>query len=115
MRLAGDTIEPISKGRLKAGPAALIGATAVASCDPAGVVVPTDANPANFVYTDELPNTLNDRGLCRRDSFDRVVYEPPIYCYRTLGQITSYDKQDPYSRNSTRVGHGMESPHQWPT
>jgi len=44
-----------------------------------------------------------DGGQWCRDSFERVVYERPIYCYRTLGQIACYDKKDPYGRNSTRV------------
>lgn len=119
MAPAGDTAEPILKGRLKAGLAALIDATAVASCDPTEAVLLTSASLANFAYTDKLPSdylaefasgqecsmlkTRKDGGQWRRDSFERVVYERPIYCNRTLGQIACYDKKDPYGRNSTRV------------
>jgi len=44
-----------------------------------------------------------DGGPFCRDSFERVVYEAPIYCYRTLGEIACYDKRDPYGPTSTRV------------
>jgi hypothetical protein len=119
MRPAGDTIEPITKGRLKAGLAVLIGATAIASCGPTEAVVLAGVGLANFVYTDKLPSdylaefasgaecntlkALKDKGPWCRESFERVVYERPLYCYKTLGQITCYDKKDPYGRNSTRV------------
>lgn len=102
-----------------AGLAALIGATAVAACGPTEAVVLASASLANFVYTDKLPSdylaefatgeecstlkALKDKGPWCRESFEHVVYERPIYCYRTLGQIACYDKKDPYGRNSTRV------------
>lgn len=119
MAPAGDTAEPILKGRLKAGLAALIGATDVASCGPTEAELLASASLANFNYTDKLPsdylaefasgqecsmfNARKDGGQWRRDSFERVVCERPIYCCRTLGQIACRDMKDPYGRNSTRV------------
>ena len=44
-----------------------------------------------------------DGGPLCRDSFERVVYEPPLYCYRTLGEIACYDKRDPDRRTTTEV------------
>jgi len=117
---AGETTEPISKGRLKAGLAVPIGLMfAAAPGGPIEAVVLADAGLANFIHTDKLPSdylaefatdekcsrlkALEDKRPWCRESSERVVYERPICCCRTLGQIACYDKQDPYGRNSTRV------------
>lgn len=119
MAPAGDTAEPISNGRRNAGLAVLIGATVLAPCGPTEAVLLASASLANFAYTDKLPGDFlaefasgqecsmlkarKDGGQWCRDSFECAVYERPIYCYRTLGQIACYDKMDPHGRNSTRV------------
>lgn len=95
----GDDIDCIGKGRRHAGIALALSAALVAACGSPSAVYVGSAMLANFVYTDKLPtdylaefasgqecNFLKAQGdggpLCR-DSFERVVYEPPLYCYRT--------------------------------
>jgi hypothetical protein len=75
---------------------------------------------ANFIQTDKLPMdyvaewasgkecrslvAMKDGGPLCRKSFDPPrVYEKPIYCYRTLAQITCYDEPDPYRTSLQRV------------
>ena len=125
MTPAGDVaeaIESIQKGRRKAGAVivlSVLSAAFITACGSASTVYFGAATLANFVYTDKLPtdylaefasgqecNLLKaqkDGGPMCRDSFEHIVFEPTIYCYRTLGEIACYQKQDPYGRNSTRV------------
>ncbi len=35
---------------------------------------------------------------------DEVNLLPNVYCYRTLGKVTCYDKPDPYSNRQQKVG-----------
>ena len=119
MTPAGDVAESIQKGRCKAGLVIVLSAAFIAACGSTSTVYFGAATLANFVYTDKLPTDYlaefasgqecnflkaqKDGGPMCRDSFERIVFEPPIYCYRTLGEIACYEKQDPYGRNSTRV------------
>ena len=116
---AGVDTESIRYGRRHAGVVCVLGALLVAACGSVTSAYLGGAMLANFVYTDKLPtdylaemasgqecNLLKaqkDGGPFCRDSFERVVYEAPLYCYRTLGQIACYDKRDPYAPTSTEV------------
>ena len=118
MTPAGDGIESIRSGRRKVG-LVIAFTVLLAACGTTTTFYFAGASLANFIYTDKLPTdylaefasgqecnflkSQKDGGPLCRDSFDRVVYERPLYCYRTLGEIACYDKQDPYGRNSTRV------------
>ena len=115
----GDDIDCIGKGRRRAGIALALGAALVAACGSPSTVYVGGAMLANFVYRDKLPTdylaefasgqecnflkSQKDGGPLCRDSFERVVYEPPLYCYRTLGEIACYDKRDPDRRTTTEV------------
>lgn len=115
----GDDIDCIGKGRRRAGIALALSAALVAACGSPSTVYVGGAMLANFVYTDKLPTdylaefasgqecnflkSQKDGGPLCRDSFERVVYEPPLYCYRTLGEIACYDKRDPDRRTTTEV------------
>jgi hypothetical protein len=119
MIAVGDSIDSIRKGRRKAGIVLALGAALVAACGSPSTVYLGGAMLANFVYTDKLPTdylaefasgqecnflkSQKDGGPLCRDSFERVVYEPPLYCYRTLGEIACYDKRDPDRRTTTEV------------
>ena len=35
---------------------------------------------------------------------DEVNLQPNVYCYRTLGKVTCYDKPDPYRNKQQKVG-----------
>lgn len=116
---AGDDIESIGRGRPRAGLLFVLFAGLTAACGSATTFYVGSAVLANFVYTDKLPTDYlaemasgeecsflkaqKDGGPFCRESFERVVYEKPIYCYRTLAQIACYDKRDPYGPNSTQV------------
>lgn len=119
MTPVGDVIDCIGKGRRRAGIALSLIAASVAACGSPSTVYVGSAMLANFVYTDKLPTdylaefasgqecsflkSQKDGGPLCRDSFERVVYEPPLYCYRTLGEIACYDKRDPDGRVTTQV------------
>jgi hypothetical protein len=116
---AGVDIESIRRGRRRAGLVFVLCAGLVAACGSATTFYVGSAMLANFVYTDKMPTdylaelasgqecnflkSQKDGGPLCRDSFERIVYEAPIYCYRTLGEITCYDKRDPYGPTSTQV------------
>jgi len=118
MTPAGDVIESIWSGRRKVGLGIAFTAL-LAACGTTTTFYFAATSLANFVYTDKLPTdylaefasgqecnflkSQKDGGPLCRDSFERVVYERPLYCYRTLGEIACYEKQDPYGRNTTRV------------
>jgi hypothetical protein len=115
----GDDTESIRRGRLRAGIAAIASVALVAACGSPTTVYMGGAMLANFIYTDKLPTDYlaefasgqecnflkaqKDGGPLCRDSFERVVYEPPLYCYRTLGEIACYDKRDTDRRTTTEV------------
>lgn len=119
MTPAGDATESISTGRQKAGIVIVFGALIAAACGSTTTLFVGSTALANFIYTDKLPSdylaefatgeecsflkSQKDGGPLCRESFDRVVYERPIYCYRTLAEINCYDKPDPYGGTSTRV------------
>lgn len=111
MIAVGDDTESIRGRRLLAGIATTLSVALVAACGSTSTAVVGGAMLANFVYTDKLPTdylaefasgkecsflkSQEDGGPLCRDSFERVVYEPPLYCYRTLGEITCYSKREP--------------------
>lgn len=119
MAPAGDTTEPITEGRLEAGPADPIDAAAIASRGQTEAATLASARLAIFHFADEPPSddvaavagyaeggavgALNDRGPWCCKSFGRVARERPAYRYRTPGQIACCDKTDPCGRNPTRV------------
>jgi hypothetical protein len=99
--------EPIAKRRARTGATILI------------AVYLLGAGLANFIQSDRLPqdylaelvtgkecNTLaaiKDKGPLCRESFNPPIYEKPIYCYRTLGQVKCYEEPDPYGPTTRRV------------
>jgi hypothetical protein len=115
----GDDTDSIRESRLLAGVAVILSIALVAACGSTSTVTVGAAMLANFIYTDKLPTDYlaefasgqecnflkaqKDGGPLCRDSFERVVYEPPLYCYRTLGEITCYDKRDADVRTTTEV------------
>jgi hypothetical protein len=117
----GDDIDCIGKGRRRAGIALALALSAalVAACGSPSTVYVGSAMLANFVYTDKLPTdylaefasgqecsflkSQKDGGPLCRDTFEPVVYEPPLYCYRTLGEVACYDKRDPDRRTTMEV------------
>jgi len=115
----GDDIESIWSGRFRAGLAFLLCAALAAACGSVSTVYVGGAMLANFIYTDKLPTDYiaefasgqecnflkaqKDGGPFCRDSFEQIVYEAPLYCYRTLGEIACYDKRDPYGPSTTQV------------
>ena len=119
MMPTGVDTESIRSGRRRAGPIFALCAALLAACGSATTVYVGSAVLANFIYTDKLPTDYlaelasgqecsfvkaqRDGGPFCRDSFERVVYEAPLYCYRTLGEIACYDKRDPYGATSTQV------------
>lgn len=119
MTASGDASASISSGRRRAGIAVILIAWLVTACGSTESVYLGGAALANFVYSDKLPTdyiaefasgqecsflkSLKDDGPLCRESFDRVVYERPIYCYRTLGRIDCFEHRDPYGRSTTRV------------
>lgn len=122
MAPAGDDIESIRNSRLDGVglPFALfLCAALVAACGSPATFYVGSAVLANFVYTDKLPTdylaelasgqecsflkSQKDGGPLCRDSFETIVYEAPLYCYRTLGEIACYDKRDPYGPTTTQV------------
>ena len=120
MTPAGDVIEPIRFGRRKVGIGIVFSALLVTACGSLESFYLGSVLLANFVYTDKLPSDYvaefasgeeecnflkaqKDGGPLCRETFDRVVFERPLYCYRTLGKIACYEKPDPYGRTTTRV------------
>jgi len=115
----GDVSASIVLYRLLAGLAVVLGISLTAACGTTTSFYLLSAGLANFVYTDRVPTdyvaeiaseqecnllkSLKDEGPLCRESFDRVVYERPHYCYRTLGEITCYERRDPDRRSTTRV------------
>ena len=89
---------------------------ALAACGTETLAV---ASMATIINTDKLPsdyiaelttgqdcNTIRasrDGGQVCRDPNAGQVYERPVYCYRTLGQITCYDKPEPYGASTRAV------------
>jgi len=74
---------------------------------------------ATFIQTDKLPSDIiasaitgldcsallqyQDNGpLCRSPDYGKVI-ERPLYCYRTLAQITCYEEPDPYGNGARRI------------
>lgn len=115
----GDVSASIVLRRLSAGLAVVLGVSLTAACGSTTSAYLIGAGLANFVYTDKLPTdylaefasgqecnllkSLKDEGPLCRDSFERVVYERPHYCYRTLGEINCYERRDSDRRSTTRV------------
>ncbi len=119
VRRMGETLEPHLHGRT--GRSILFGAVlmTLAACGASSFLV-LSGSMANFIQTDKLPTdyvaewasgkecrtlvAMKDGGPLCRKSFDGPrVYEKPVYCYRTLGQITCYDEPDPYRTSTQRV------------
>ena len=90
-----------------------------AACGTTGSFYLLTAQLASFIQTDKLPLdylaeiasgkecrslvAMRDGGPLCRDTFDPVIYEKPIYCYRTIGAITCYSKRDPFKTNAEHI------------
>ncbi|MBT5107741.1 MAG: hypothetical protein HOM25_03585 [Rhodospirillaceae bacterium] len=77
------------------------------------------ATLANFIHTDRVPidyvaeyasgqecnllKSIEDGGPLCRKSFTRTVIEPPLYCYRTLGEPSCYVSPDPYKTGAQTI------------
>jgi hypothetical protein len=54
---------------------------------------------------------VKDGKMCRDDDTATLVaQQAPVYCYRTLGEITCYSTPDPYKAGAEMV----QSPHDLP-
>ncbi len=111
--------EPIIKRRARTGVAIFFAGLLAVGCGTETSVLLLGAGVANFIQSDRLPhdflaelvtgkecNTLaamKDKGPLCRESFNPQVYEKPIYCYRTLGQVRCYEEPDPYGPTTQRV------------
>ena len=111
--------EPIAKRRARTGATILIAGLLAGACGTETSVYLLGAGLANFIQSDRLPqdylaelvtgkeyNTLaaiKDKGPLCRESFNPPIYEKPIYCYRTLGQVKCYEEPDPYGPTTRRV------------
>ena len=114
-----EDTEPIAKRRARTGATILIAGLLTVACGTETSVYLLGAGLANFIQSDRLPqdylaelvtgkecNTLaaiKDKGPLCRESFNPAVYEKPIYCYRTLGQVRCYEEPDPYGPTTRRV------------
>lgn len=84
-----------------------------------GPVVAAAGMTTAFVHEDKLPTDyiaeavtnedcsyvrrLEDGGpLCRSHDYGQVI-EKPIYCYRSLGNVTCYDRPNPYGDGALPV------------
>ncbi|MGB8275846.1 MAG: hypothetical protein WCF16_11350 [Alphaproteobacteria bacterium] len=69
----------------------------------------TDHVMSNMMHKDCAANRLFKEGkMCRDDdSATLVAQQAPVYCYRTLGEISCYASPDPYGARSEMV----QSPH----
>ena len=77
------------------------------------------ASLANFIHTDRVPidyvaeyasgqecnllKSIEDGGPLCRKSFTRTVIEPPLYCYRTIGEPNCYVSPDPYKTGAQTI------------
>ena len=109
----------IIKCRIRTALAILFAGLMVVGCGTETSVYMLGAGMANFIQSDRMPqdfiaelvtgkecNTLaaiKDKGPLCRESFDPPIYEKPIYCYRTLGNIRCYEEPDPYGPTTQRV------------
>lgn len=103
--------EPIIKRQARTGIAIFFAGLVAVGCGTETSVYLLGVGMANFIQSDRLPhdflaelvtgkecNTLaamKDKGPLCRESFDPPVYEKPIYCYRTLGNVRCYEEPAP--------------------
>jgi hypothetical protein len=62
----------------------------------------------NVIYAmtgkDCMPfNVLTGKPMCREEEVAAAKEEPPVYCYRTLGQVDCHAKPDPMMSPTTRL------------
>lgn len=113
--------------RALAGAAALL---ALAGCDSTAGIVLTGASIVSFAATDKFLSdhvvswargedcstlaAFEDGDYCRPEEAEAsaallgpgrsaAVVEAPLYCYRTLAEITCYDAPDPQASDGIRV------------
>ena len=114
-----ETLEPRRRSQMFRGLLFGVVMLVLSACGTSSFLV-LSGSMANFIQTDKLPTdyvaewasgkecrslvAMKDGGPLCRKSFDPPrVYEKPIYCYRTLAQITCYDEPDPYRTSLQRV------------
>jgi hypothetical protein len=92
---------------------------ALSACGGAESVFVLGAGLANFIHTDRVPTdyiaeyasgqecnllkSIEDGGPLCRNSFNPTVVEPPLYCYRTLGEPSCYVSPDPYKTGAQTI------------
>ena len=97
---------------------AFAGPLVISACDPVTLGV-VSASAVSFAVTDKLPadhlaswitgedcsmhQAANTRHYCRDPNADAKVAAAPLYCYRTLGEITCYAAPDPQASDSQLV------------
>lgn len=95
---------PLALGACGAETAAVYGAAAATA-----TIVETDKTPPDIIASiatgldcDTLRAKRDDGAWCRQPDAG-VVIEPPLYCYRSLGAVTCYDRPDPYGTGAREV------------
>ena len=92
---------------------------ALSACGGPESVFVLGAGLANFIHTDRVPTdyiaeyasgqecnllkSIEDGGPLCRNSFNPTVVEPPLYCYRTLGEPSCYVSPDPYKTGAQTI------------
>lgn len=106
--------------RLRMAAAGLAGLLFLSGCGPETMALyGAAATTAMIVETDKTPSDLlgsvatgmdcdtirakRDKGAWCRQPDAGVVIEPPLYCYRTLGTVSCYDRPDPYGTGQQEV------------
>ncbi len=86
----------------------------------AGTVYLAGANLASITNTDKtltdhalslytgkdctFANIFSDEEICKdKDAEEPVVAGPPLFCYETLGEISCYERPDPYANDQVPV------------
>ena len=98
---------------------ALLALGLLAGCGPETALYGAAATTALIVETDKTPADLigsvatgmdcdtlrakRDKGAWCRQPDAGVVIEPPLYCYRTLGTVSCYDRPDPHGTGQQEV------------
>lgn len=93
---------------------------ALGGCNPYQTALIAGVNAISYLETDKTvedhvlskmthedcstERIFKDGHMCRdTDTGTTVAQAQPVYCYRTLGAITCYDKPDPYESGSNLV------------
>ena len=114
---------PIRPRRAPPGPLAVLAALVLlGGCTPAQVGTLAGLSVVSYMETDKFlsdhlvsqltgkdcaaANALDTGRMCKDPDSAVYVAEAPVYCYRTLGEITCYPTPDPYDSGAHQV--------QWP-